>query len=199
MKTRPIVFVLLIALVVGAGWWFIQLSTSKPAGSAETSSSADSKPTQVKPVPQVTALAPQPGATTSAFHPKINAQSELGTAIDDIAGLLQAGDLTGAFEKYTPPEELANMAPKKKAVLEQLTSRQATADPETQRATQTIISTMATLYQSLKGLKPELNAAGDEATYHPPLPPGIVLAPGAASRPVTFVKIDGKWYVKGGL
>jgi hypothetical protein len=52
------------------------------------------------------------------------------------------------------------------------------------------------MYRSLVGQSPEMNTAGDEATYPMTPPPGIHnLNPAKQTIDITFVKIDGRWYI----
>jgi hypothetical protein len=66
---------------------------------------------------------------------------------------------------------------------------------------QQMIQMMSSMIQSLKGQTPEMNAAGDQATYQMQMtPPPGMLPPGVnvpqRTIPMTFVKEDGKWYIK---
>jgi hypothetical protein len=65
---------------------------------------------------------------------------------------------------------------------------------------QQVMQGLAQMFQSMKDQTPEINATGDQVTYQmtPPasmLPPGMATPP---SRPMTFEKIDGRWYIKDG-
>ena len=83
----------------------------------------------------------------------------------------------------------AKMRPEAKAAMQQQMS-----SPEAQQ----MLQGMAQMFQSMKDQTPDINATGDQATYQmtPPagmLPPGMPTPP---PRPMTFVKIDGRWYIK---
>ncbi len=70
---------------------------------------------------------------------------------------------------------------------------EAKTDPIAQQS----LRNMAATYQSLKGQTPEMNAAGNEATYQATL---VRMLPPASNDPttipITFIKIDGRWYLK---
>jgi hypothetical protein len=143
------------------------------------------KPSAEPPTAPVADATPAPGGT----------QAELNATIDDVTSLMQAGDFVGLFEKYAAPEDVAKMSPQDKAEMEQ-GMQQAMANPQAQQ----MMQAETRMFQSLKDQTPQMNATGDQATYQMTptadmLPPGMALPP---SEPMTFEKIDGRWYIKNG-
>ncbi len=210
MKLRSLLIVFIVAaLTVGAVWYFKQAAADAPAPkTAEVPKPAPATPAAPKVVStQIEAPKAQPApkpvetpataATTAAtVAPKGDPQAELGTAIDDITTMLQAGNFMSLFDKYASPDDKAKMSPEEKAQMEQEMSQMAT-DPEAQM----MLQMMTAGFQSIKDQVPQMNAAGDEATYQMSInlpagmgPPGG----GAQTEPMTFQKVDGKWYIKDG-
>ncbi len=198
--------VLVIAITVLAVWLFRQptaAATPKLAMAPAPVNIAAPAPNKVEPpklappvVPKSVAEAPVAApAAVEAAPAAEGTQAELNATIDDIASMMQAGDLVGLFEKYASPEDQAKMTPQDKAEMEQ-GMQQAMADPQAQQ----MIQGMTRMFQSLKDQTPQMNATGDQATYQMTptadmLQPGMALPP---SQPMTFEKIDGRWYIKGG-
>ncbi len=208
MKPRSLVIILVVAvLTVGAIWYF-----KKPAGAALAPKAAEApkpaaptiapkSPTaqieapkaQAAPAPAAT---PKPATTVAAVAAKGDPQAELNTAIDDITSMLQAGQFMALFEKYATPEDQAKMPPEEKAQMEQ-EATQMMSQPEGQM----MIQMMTAGFLSIKDQTPQMNAAGDQATYQMTVTPPPGMGPpggGPETEPMTFVKIDGKWYIKDG-
>jgi len=207
MKPRSLVAtVIAAALVGGAVWYFTQPAAPAPAPvkTAEAPKAAAAAPvkpsTQIAPpiAPPVVAPAPKPTAAQPAANPdpaaaKTDPQAELNTAIDDIISLLQSGNMMALFEKYATPEDQAKMPPEEKAQMEQMMS---------QPGAQMMIQMMVSGIQSIKDQTPQMNAAGDEATYQMTMSPPAGMGPAGRApqtEPMTFVKVDGKWYIKDGI
>ena len=59
------------------------------------------------------------------------------------------------------------------------------------------IASLIGAFESIKGQTPQMNAAGDEATFEFTMipPPGINAPPKV--DPMVMVKVNGKWYLKG--
>ncbi len=207
MNHRKFAIVLIFVLAAGgAAWWFRQL----PAPTSDHPASAEAKSPIAVPLapgkapiavsaPIARSVSPSIPKPTSTMAPTTSAQSaamikeELNTTIAGIAALSQSGDMLAVMKTYTSPEELAQIPPEVMTQMERAVQIQA-QNPDTQQ----IYRAMGEAFALLKDQIPEINAAGDEATYQLTVPAGT-LPPGMTDpppRPVTFQKIDGKWYLK---
>ncbi len=149
-------------------------------------------------------VAPRATKAGAATAPRVAADdtdkqataAELSAVVDDMVDLVQAGDVVAFFDKYTPPEELAQMTPEAKAQMVQNAQQWMTDS-----ATEPFARALLLGWQSLQNQAPVLNAARDEASYQMKLPAIIDPSRGldipAMTRPMVFEKIDGHWYVKG--
>jgi len=208
MKFKNILITVTILALGGAVlWWFTQPAAQAPSSAKIAAAPATlrpalsmpaSKPAQVE-APKAAPAVPDPvsaSSVTTSDSTKGDPQMELGTAIDDMATMLQAGDMPGLLEKYTSPEQMAKVSPEQKAVMAQRIQQQMT-DPHVQQMQQSV----AQILWSFKSQTPEMNATGDEATYQ--MTPTADMAPPGeplpASVPMTFIKIDGRWYLKSGI
>jgi len=205
MKLRTPLTVLLVAgVTIGAIWLF-----NKPAPAAEKTAQAPTLKAALQTAPvhvaQVAAplapAVPASGESPSASAPDAPApisssdpHTDLNACIDDIANMLQSGNITGLVDNYAPPQVLAQMPPEARAQMEEYMSA-----PQAQQQ----IQMMAQVFQGLKGVAPTMNDAGDRATYQitPPAGMAATLPPGAnipETIPITFVKQDGRWYIGDG-
>ncbi len=204
MSTRNLLVIVIVAALTAAGVWFLKPAPApEPAKTAEAPKPAAPAATIVKPAvaPQVAAPAasaapvaeaPAPVQTGASSTANGEAIVELNTAIGDISSLLQAGDMATLIDKYMPPQAKAQMTPEMLAQMQQQMQ-----SPQAQQQLQV----MAQALQSLQGQTPTFNEAGDRATYQMSPPPGMV-PPGAnvpQTIPVTFMKVDGRWYAAQGM
>lgn len=186
-------------------WWFTRppVAILEKTVAVPLPAKADA-PKYVAPptiAPPVVPPAPKPGTapvaatqTTASFSPEsADPQTDLKTAIPDIARLLRSGDTLGFRQTYTPPDELAQLGPQYIQKLQALQA-QAAQDPDLQQELQKISEGAAEAWEAVEDQTPTFDAVGDEATYLYMLP-GVGDAPGA-QVPRVFVKIDGKWYLK---
>jgi hypothetical protein len=222
MKPQNIVVaVVLIAAIAAGAWYFMQPATpaekvadapkaaDTPAPAATTPPPAPApKPTPpapaavpapapiAKPVmapvaaPALTPAQSAPAADTGTADSS-NAQADLSTAIPDVARLFRAGDFDTLAKTYMPPDKYASMTPQQKAQVAMMA--QMAQNPQAAP----MFAAMADSIESLKDQTPTYNDAKDEATYMLAPPAGLAPA-GTPPQPVTFVKIDGKWYMKDG-
>lgn len=109
----------------------------------------------------------------------------MNTTLSDLVGLLQSGDFVTAFERYMPPEMLAQLPPEQKSMIEQ----QLAAGPPP--GAQQDIQMMVIVLQGMQTQTPTFNEAGDRATYQISDPTGR----NTDTKPLSMRKIDGKWYV----
>ncbi len=210
MNNRHTAIILVFVLAAGgAVWWFLQPAPAEPANPAKPAvvapkpaEAAKAAPIIVTPTKVAAPIAPPVAAPKIAAAPQPapapaanSVQVELNTAIDDMATMMQNGDMIAMMKKYMPPDELAQIPPEQMAQMEQMMQQQA-AVPQLQQ----MLQSMSQSLSALKDQTPEMNAAGDQATYQMAMPAGI-LPPGAnipPTRPVTFKKIDGQWYIQNG-
>ncbi len=203
MGRRIISILVIAAATVGVIWYFKRPGSEAPAPKAVAApalattipavSKAASQPIEApkaQPAPKPVE-SPNPGASSNSAVAKGDPQVELSSAIDDIAMIIQGGNIMALFEKYATPEEQAKMSPEEKAQMEQA-SAQMMSQPEGQQ----MIQVMVTALQSLKDQSPEMNAAGDEATYQMTMTPPDGNNANPRTRAMTFINIDGKWYIK---
>jgi hypothetical protein len=205
MKLRTPLTVLLVAgVTVGVIWFF-----NKPAPvAAVTAQAATPKAVSLTtPVHVAQVAAPlAPAVPASGGAPQASAadapapigsadpHGDLNACIDDITTMLQSGNISGLIDNYAPPQVLAQMPPEAKAQMEAYMS-----DPKAQQQ----IQMMAQVFQGLHSVAPTMNDAGDRATYQVPPPAGMAEAlPQGANLPptipITFMKVDGRWYISDG-
>jgi hypothetical protein len=188
----------LVVVILAAGgliWWLMR----PPPAAAESAPTTSAAPVPVKlappksavmapilpPVIQPDAPATQMTAAQSAAGPKADAQADLGTAIPDLANLLATGDLTDAFENYTPPDVLAQIPPDRMAAIEQQLT-----NLNQQPQAMARLAVMSQVLASFNGQTPSYNDTGDVATY-----PIINPADGSSQGAFHFQKVGGRWYI----
>lgn len=197
MKPKNFIWIVLVIALVGFGfWWFM-----RPMAVAPEKTVVEPIPTKVdvsglskveapKPVAPPVQSKPEtanaPTKTVEATPAPADPQAELKTTFADIARLERAADFAAILQTYTPPDKL------------NLDTVQQTREAQARVAHDpAALEAIAQAWESLVNEIPTYNAAGDEATY--PMPP--VNLPGQSapllSAPVTFIKINGKWYIKG--
>jgi len=183
-------FVVGLLAVAGLAWLFhTPPPVDKVVAAAAKPSAPKATPMQIAPptappaqnvVEEAAAAAPAPDANEP------DPEKELGVAIDDIVDLMQSGDLYTAMMRYLPPDMLAQIPEEEKAVMQsQLQSQM--AQPQAQQGIQMFIQ----VFQSMKTMSPTVNGSGNLATYQISDPSGR----SAQTHPMSFVKIEGKWYV----
>jgi hypothetical protein len=209
MKQHQVIGGLLMLAAILAGWWWFssseklvvataaarpkttaQLVTSTRLASATPAFAPKAPP--ISPAPAATAVAapvvapakPTGAETTTAENTPADLRAELAVAQADIALLLRSGEYMAFVQKYTPPQKLAAMSE------EELAGRRS-MDHNPQ--SQPMFNTVADALENLKDQTPVFNAAGDRAVYmvdQPSSPDPQNLGP----QPITFVKVDGRWY-----
>jgi len=206
-KIKTFVAVVIIAVIMGGGFWWINRTTATaPANIVQatetqtpTSAKADvlkltTPVVQVEP-PKLPAATPS-SETTPPSGPDAKSTAELNSAFADMARLYRDGDIAGFVQTYTEPDKL-DPAYLKRVKDNQEALRKVPAGkipPNTQQQLQDIYEAQAKSYEELINQTPIFNAAGDEATY-------MITKYGAGinfdrQTTVTFVKISGKWYIK---
>ncbi len=204
MKPKNFIrIVFLIAIVIVGVWWFMQQTTSTPEKTADATAPAKAKAPKTIAPPQIAKfLAPSvqskseianaPSKPTETPPDPADPQTDLKTVIPDIARLYRAGDMAELYRIYTEPAQFDPVH-----LQELQTSQNRTADKIVTPSIQSR-ETGAQAYERLETQTPTFNTSGDEATYMLPAPKlsNEGIAVGETQIPLTFIKIDGKWYVK---
>ncbi len=203
MKSKNlIVGSLIVALIGVAIWWALQpkpVSIVKSAADLVSVSGGVEAP-KVASAPIALGVATpddqraQPSEPASPTPAHGAPQAELKSVLEDGADLILAGDNVTFAEKYMPPLLLIMVSAQDWAELIQQDQKDKVNPRERQFAEEA-----AQAYRSLESQTPEMNAAGDEATYRlTPLPnprdPRSADAP--PTDPVIFKKMAGKWYLE---
>jgi len=198
MKTRYYFGLILAGLVAGA-WW--DGTQGEPARKTEANLVA--LPTKVQKTinnevstPQAPVVAPHQGSETVIVLAEIDPQTDLKTAIPDIVKRYRAGDM---MYSYLTPAEQAKLPSEE--IQRRIDERAPTADPTWNQSMQKLDDAMALSYEALEKQIPAMNAAEDEATYayHQPTLEDMLNGTASRNNPVetlTFIRIDGRWYVK---
>jgi hypothetical protein len=202
MKPKKLGLILLTVAFVGiVGWFFMHAPPHSAVDTHPVSAVLPAAPPAASPIiaPSFTPSAPLPGTPQLAVTPPVVAlpsapvadpQTDLKTAIADIARLWRAGQRAQMYQTYSPPGQIDPV------ILKALT--QIEADSSGQPLTpqkQQMYEKYAQCYDDLEGLTPTYNALGDEATY-PFTRLGFVGGVEQATQgTITFVKINGKWYI----
>jgi hypothetical protein len=195
--------IVLIA-VAGLAYWLLNPPAPAPVQVAAKPAPATATPTpppiEVKaprvampiaapaPTPAEPA-ASTPAQTAPAETAKGDPQAELSTAIPEIIGFLQAGDMVSLMERYMPPDEIAKMPPEQLAQMRQQMQTEM-QNPQFQQMMQGMVQ----VFQSMKDQTPTYNAAGDVATYQINMPAVAGVPSGDFPSKISFKKINGKWY-----
>jgi hypothetical protein len=138
--------------------------------------------------PPVTPPTPKPGTTPIAESPpdSNDPQTDLKTAIPNLAHLYKSLDWPSLYQTYTPPDKID---PQEMQTLQLSKEKLAAAgiiDDE-------YWDNFSQSFEALAYQNPTYNDAGDEATYEWTLN----LVDAAPYHEITtFVKINGKWYLK---
>ncbi len=210
MKPKNFIWVALAVAIVGLGlWWFMRPTTamsektSEAPMPAKANAPALSKVEAPKPIapPSVAPLGQKPDTTpvaaTQTPDPNADPQADLKTAISDIVRLYRTGDPVEVYKIYVQPDEFVPDLYQEMEEHEQ----QGDQIPELQQPTQELHDTIARSWEALEDQTPTFNATGDEAIYWKqgiiPSPDGGYAVGGNADS-VTFIKINGKWYLKNG-
>ena len=193
---------IILAAVLAIFWWPAGLSTA-PAPTAALAiklptATPPAKPTRVA-FPVAPPAAPATAVATAAPNPTTGTatalsgdpQAEIGTAVDDIISLLRSSEILAFYEKYTSPADQAKWSAAQRAEYARVDAM-VKANPSADGRTESLIGG----FESMKNQTPQMNAAGDEATFQFIMqpPPGMNAPPKVA--PMVMVKIDGKWYLK---
>jgi len=218
MKNRNALLGLVVALVVATGivWWIKQALVEKPVVDSAPAKPVVHAAAPVVPHQAEVAAPTAPVVASSANpHPAetpvatSNRDADLNTAVNGLITTLQSGDVNVFVQNYLAPSmmEMAkssaearmtqnpNATPEMKAQMEQIMAQQLTV--VIQQLTQQLsqypdamqrFQELATALQSAQTSPPQMNEAGDRATYN-------LQATGDKNVPSSLVLVrqDGKW------
>jgi len=210
MKARNFIWVVLIIALVGIGfWWFKRPTATTPEKATEAPVAAkadapkpDAPSTQMaKPLSSVaqvkteTTNAPSPSADATPAAP--DPRAELKTAMQDYARIIRSEGTMAAMIAFRNPDDLANIDP---LVIQRVLAAEARFRQTANG--QQMDEAEAQKYDALENQTPSYNAAGDEATYMFTYDSDIETTSGTVLHagtqfPMVFIKINGRWYLKG--
>jgi len=205
MKSKRIGLIAVAVALSGLGlWWFMGPPSSPPSVPVQMVNREPEPPSHPATAAPIAPPAPKPvdapgkgtvaALATPLPDPAADPQAELKTAFADIACLYRANDLLLFWQTYTTPEQWAKTGTVMTQRILQVQANTA-ENPGMQAELQKMSEVFAQGYDALTSQTPTFNDAGDEATY------SLVLDFGGgrvSTEPWTFVKINGKWYLKPG-
>ncbi len=210
MKSPNFILRVLVTAIIGIlVWWFLRptpKTQEKTAAAYASSNVAAPKPLAPPQIAKPLASPVKVNSQTTTSAPPVAApaeadpQADLKTAIPDIVRLFRAGDDAAFEQTYTPPDKLDPERIQQLQAQQQQIRDMVAQDPRMLPMMQSGIDTAAQSYEALETQTPTFNASGDEATYmltRLKVSNGKVVL-GDTQIPMTFVKINGKWYWKGG-
>ncbi len=212
MKPKNFILAVLLVVIVAIGvWWFMRSATTVTEKTADASalskvgaSNGVASPQIAKPLSS-TVQAKTETANTSvtaadATPDAADPQADLKTALPDIARLLRSGDWLVVDQTYTPPYKLTPEVMQEFLDAKQIEQASLVGlAPDLQqtilRGRQQIQEEAAQDIEDLESQTPTYNDAGDEATYL--YTARVMGKPADHPERKTFIKINGKWYIKG--
>jgi hypothetical protein len=204
MKPKNFALVVLVVAIVGIGlWWFTRSTAVAPEKTATALMPAKTDaPKQVAPMiitPPIASPAPIPDVVPVSARPIVvlpiaaappdpsaDPQTDLKTAIPDVARLYRAGDQVKIYLTYTRPDQIDSQ------IMQQIQTQQAQTNNFQDQPWDEISEDEAASFDEIEDQTPILNAAGDEATYM--LRRTDAAVPPGTRMPMTMIKINGKWY-----
>lgn len=191
-KTKIILAGIIVAILGGAvAVCWTQLTEAPPRVDLGHNMGPAPASTSAKPAAQVAAPiadAVPAGTANGAVPPTASdPQADLNTAIPDLISLIQSDQLLTAIKRYMPPAYFEQMP---QAVQDQLEQQEQNllADPNMAEHRRDAVNAL----QSMIHMTPLLDQAGDRATYRLD---SDTANPGHLPQEISFVKIDGKWYL----
>ncbi len=199
MKPRNIIGIIVVVIILAVGvWWFRQPVPKQASGSSPDKvalvpmvdapkSSAIAPTTQVV-MPKIAPVSASAAATSKAFNASI---AELQITISSLARMQRENDQVGFYKATNPPDKIDPNMVDSLQYGQNLTRSYGYVQEYVDAWEHAAES-----YEALENQIPTFNAAGDEATYT--FTYQNANGTTAKPRPMTFVKIDGKWYTKEG-
>jgi hypothetical protein len=208
MKGKNFIWAFLVLTIAVVGiWWFMQMKAAAPEKIAVVPAPAPAETDAPKPIMPASGIAPPaaPPVGNNSEAPALAAktdapidadpQSDLKTAIPDLARMWDTDDLAAIVRTYAPPDELAK-SPWLLQHAQDATNFRMTAEPDLKADLHKVDEREAQELESIENQTPTFNDAGDKATYTVYSPPDEDY-PNGEEGSVTFVKINGKWYLPG--
>ncbi len=211
-KFRVVVLVFVVLVIGGAIW--LARHTPEYVATATLTVIPASKADATKPVAQaeqvelpkaaaVAAKGETDAAPAKPADPNAAAQAELKAAFLDMGRLIRAGDYATFKETYgyiAPSQsDLDDIQRAREHQVSVAAARARDPDNPLTRHMQQLDIAGAQSYEALANQTPTFNSAGDEATYQYIAPDyygtGTYTGTGEPT-PMTFIKIDGRWYAK---
>lgn len=219
MKTRILV-VTVVCVVAGLLGWFLNPPSADAAKPVETKTTttanapktsiappvaapvAPVKPAQVA-APVVAAARPDPAAPFSTTPAVASAtqvfvaepKTDLKECISTMIHYLDTQDVLGLVKTIMPPDAISRMIQSGQASsIEDVAEHYRQMPDVSEKMSQLLFA-----LQNVQGQEPEMNADGTQATYKIDQSisgPGKPPAPAGTPGQVTFVKIDGFWYLR---
>ncbi len=203
---------LFVGVVVLLGAGYAVWSFRAPAKSATPEPVANALATTPKPI--VPGIAPPRSAVAAPILPPVvvaaqsvsapaaapaatgelepQPQQDLDACIAQTLKILEAKDIPGLIKTLMPPDEIQKMIASGQAASVEDIAAQFSQMPD-------LDERLAQLQQTLESVKdqtPEFNADGTQATYTPGASSGVYNSPGGSSGTITFIKVDGNWYLR---
>jgi hypothetical protein len=191
--TKRLPLLLALPLLAVAVWWLWPAATPEPAPLARVQPTpAPTTDSPSAPLPPDKPAEPAPVAQPEPPPPAVVAdpQLDLQAALADMTGLLRTGDYASYVLHYTPPSTFAKQAAKPDVMRRLMEAASQGGVPGT-----SVYQNMQQMIQILELAqdgKLFLKVKGDTVTY--------TLTDDPVARVVlSFVRIDGKWYLGQGL
>ncbi len=210
MKPRILVILVVCALAVLLGWYLAPSAPSTPAKTAEATPTAQPAAPKLTPAvapvhnaavaaPVVAAAVPTNTPTTSPAAADENfvagPQADLKTCVAATIHFLQTQDVLGLVKTIMPPDAINQMIQSGQAGSIEDVAAHYQAMPDVPDKMNQLLQAL----QDVQDQEPELSTDGNTATYkidNRITGPGK--APAAPGTPgdITFVKINGFWYLR---
>lgn len=200
MKIRILAVTVVVAIAGLLGWYMHPAPAETPAKQAAVANTP-TKPSTPKPVLVAAPVLPpssqiaqpvavaKPNPAASATETPLTdpqPQSDLDACLTQSIKLLEARDLVGLVKTLMPPSDMQQMMQATGAAsAEDLAAALRGRMPNLDKEMEDIIQAM----HQVQGQVPELNTAGTRAVYN-------VDPPAGSNSKLTFVKVDGNWYME---
>ena len=121
-------------------------------------------------------------------------QADLNAMLSQSIGLLQRHDMVGLFKTLTPPDQLeAMMRQMKVSTPDDLVQAIRANTQDLDKRANDLLESM----EQIQGQTPVMSSDGNQATYQINVPAGYqVASPVGGTGSLTFVKVDGNWYLR---
>jgi len=204
MKAKAPLLALLVVVAIICAWWFLRpnVPAAEKTAAASTATKAETpklaaSSTQVA-LPKAPPVPADPATVPADPSPDPNnPQADLKTAIPYIVNMLRLGDIFTLKTNFTAPNTVTPQQHQERGeqLVRSMTYIASSTDPKFRADMQKLDEAQIKEYESFENQTPTYNSTGNEATYTYKDDP--VLDGDDFIHNVTFVKINGKWYMKG--